>query len=275
MVFYYSRQFLVVGITLAWCLAVIEPNFAQENFRAKIRKIADTKGKKPRTIKKETDRVQYQRCGKWSKAKPKIKLYDGDRVLVKSLTFIELEMRSSQIKGRFTLWADTLKANKSSAVFEIQKDPKKLGWYGLFVSYGSIVADKLRGFISSKSRALEVIAHGTRYLMTVDEQTGRTFVFVDQGDVTVIGNRDTLRLRPLDAVQALPGGFLQKVNLSIQETNSYLRLIKNNHTKFVSRLWWKHWYLIAPAVGGTVFGAYQVFKPPDKTVRGSINVKIP
>ncbi len=276
---YVIRHFAIVAFMILQFLK-IQTVMAQQELRAQIKKIAFKQAGKEEEIKKKTDRVQYRRRNKpdWVEAEPKAKLYDRDRVLIKPFTFAKLEMQGATAAGHFTLWGDTTQKALPAAAFEIQKDPVKLGWYGLFVTYGSFVADKMRGMITAKSPAMEVRHHGTRYLMTVEKETGRTFLFVDKGEVTVFAGEDSLRLKSLEAVQALPGGLLEKINLSSSSIQKISQLMRTNHNVLWRQFkpWWQSPYFLGSAavtVGG--IAAWQLLKPPpddDNLAKGTITV---
>jgi hypothetical protein len=102
-------------------------------------------------------------------------------------------------------------ASKQNGKEQEIKDPVRLGYYGFFVTYGSFVADGLLDLITVRSLPMEVKHHGTRYLMMVERGSGRTTVFVEEGEVTVFTSGDSLLLIPMDAAQAVPGGALAKV----------------------------------------------------------------
>lgn|GEM_PF-3252416 len=256
-----------------------QPAMAQKTFRARISKIASKQNGREKEIKKATDKVQYKRhrAADWVKAKKKDRLYDKDRVLMKPFTFAKLEMKGATVGATFTLWGDTTQTILPAAAYEIRKDPMRLGYYQLFVTYGSFVASNMRGMITN-SNAMELTPSGTRYLMTVDRETGRTFVFVEEGEVIAVASGDTLHLRPMDAAQALPGGALEKVSLSVQETSTYLRQIRTNHIELWKhfRPWWQSpWFFGAAAAGAGVF-AWKVWPIPssddDNQARGTITV---
>ncbi len=255
-----------------------QPAVAQNQFRAQISKIASKRNGKEQEIKDPTDRVQYKKHNKpdWEKAGKKAKLYDKDRVLIRPFTFAELDMKSPTAAGHFTLWGDTKDTALPAAAYEIQKDPVRLGYYGFFVTYGSFVADGLRDLITVRSPAMEVKHHGTRYMMTVERGSGRTTVFVDEGEVTVFAGGDSLLLKPMDAAQAVPGEAPARLNLSPQETARYLRLIHTNHIELWSHFrpfWQKPWFWV-PAAVGTGVAAWQLLKPPpdDNQAQGTITV---
>jgi hypothetical protein len=112
--------------------------------------------------------------------------------------------------------------------------------------------------------------------MTVERGSGRTTVFVEEGEVTVFAGGDSLLLKPMDAAQAVPGGAPARVILSPQETARYLRLIQTNHIELWSHFspfWQKPWFWV-PAAVGTGVVAWQLLKPPpdDNQAQGTITV---
>jgi hypothetical protein len=261
------------------CPLMSQLAIAQDQFRAQISKIASKQNGKQKEIKDPTDKVQYKKNNKpdWEEAEKKTKLYDKDRLLIRPFTFAELEMQGRTAGGHFTLWGDTTEPVMPAAAFEIQKDPVRLGYYALFVTYGSFVADQLRDLITAKSSAMEVKHHGTRYLMTVEKGSGRTTVFVEEGEVTVFARGDSLRLKPMEAAQAVPGGAPAKVNLSAQETSKYLRLIRTNHIELWSHFkpWWQSPWFYVPAALSVGVAAWQWPDPSpenDNRAKGTITV---
>jgi len=270
--------FLAIAALLVFQVLPGRPAMAQEQFRAKISKIALNQNGREQEIKGKTDSVQYKRYNKpdWVSAQKKDKLYDKDRVLIKPFIYARLEMKGPQAGGDFTLWGDSTNTILPAAAYEIREDPVRLGYYQFFITYGSFVADNLRDLITAKSPAMEVKHHGTRYLMTVEKESGRTIVFVEKGEVTVYAGGDSMRLKPMEAAQALPGGALTKLGLSVQETGNYLRLIRVNHIELWSHFrpfWQKPWFYI-PAAVGTGVAIWQLLKPSsdDNQAKGTITV---
>lgn len=279
-----KREYANRAITLTAFLILYplmsQSAMAQNQFRAEIGKIATKQNGKENEIKDPTDRVQYKKYNEpdWEKAAKKAKLYDKDRLLIRPFTFAKLEMKGPTAAGHFTLWGDTTEPVLPAAAYEIQKDPVRLGYYGLFVTYGSFVADQLRDLITARSSAMEVKHHGTRYLMTVEKGSGRTTVFVEEGEVTVFARGDSLRLKPLEAAEAVPGGALAKINLSAQETTKYLRLIRTNHIELWRHFkpWWQSPWFYVPAAVGTAVGVAiwpsPKPTPDDNQAKGTITV---
>lgn len=275
---YLNLSFFLATFILSYFLQN-QPVMAQKKFRAKISKIASTQKNRETEIKKETDKVQYKRCraANWVNGKIKAKLYDKDRVLIKPFTYAKLEMKGSTVGATFTLWGDAAKSALPAASYEIQKDPIRHGYYGLFVSYGSFVADGLKGLIMTKSQAMDVKHHGTRYMMTVEKEKARTTVFVEEGEVTVYANGDSLRLKPLEAAQALPGGVLIKLDLSTAGAQNYSRVIRTHHTELWRqfRPWWQSpWFYGSVAMGGATAGiiALATTQDDDNLAKGTIIV---
>ena len=124
---------------------------------------------------------------------------------------------------------------------------------------------------------MEVNHHGTRYLMTVERESGRTTVFVEKGEVTVYAGGDSLRLKPLEAAQAVPGGVLVKLNLSTASVQDYSRVIRTHHTELWQqfRPWWQSpWFYGSVATGSGIAGlqALKSSSGDDNLAKGTITV---
>ncbi len=252
----------------------------QDDFRAQIINIAFSENGEKTEIEDSTDRVVYQHHNKpgWINAKPDANLYDKDKVLIHRLTYARLELQSSSVEATFTLWGDSSIISFPAAAYEIQNDPVKLGYWDLFVTYGSFVASKLRGVITSRSKAMTVIPRNTRYHMRVEKESQRTFVFVEEGEVEVIAGGKTLLLHSFEAAQALPGGVPLKVNLSTVSVDRYSNLVEYHDYELWNRgilaALEKPMLYILTAAGGVVgvLLASPSSKPKKNKAKGTISV---
>ncbi|MCA9734832.1 hypothetical protein KC799_22050 [candidate division KSB1 bacterium] len=242
---------------------------AQNQFKAEIEKIVEVKGKNKVEIKGTTKRVQYRKEQQttWNSAHPELRLALGDVILVLPQTYTKLSINTTGgEKATFTHWLNKSLTQTVGASYRIEENVQDQGYWGLFLNYGSLVADKIRGKIHARSEAMEVIATGTRYYMHVDPEDKKTTVFVDEGSVLVIAGTDTLHLGTFAAATALPGQGINILKLTVPQRLDLAKIVRVNHTEFWKSFkpWWQNWYVAGAGAALLATGIAAALPPKDE-----------
>jgi hypothetical protein len=262
-----------VALHLLW-----EAGLAQEPV-GRIRTIADVSGKKPRKLKKETDRVRIRRksSGRWLKAAPDTSLLWRDRLLLQKYTRAAIDIRRKDQRGRVYLLPDSLATRRERAVYEIREHPQELGRVDLYIAHGSMIVDWAYGKLSVIALGIQTLFVSTRVAFIVDSTRAEGLVYLDRGGAIFPDFAD-LQFRPTDVYRLRPGQPPEKVILPALQVTQWQRFVQvNSHDLWAGlRPWWQKpaFYLpAAAAVTGGVVGG--IIINGEERVSGQVVIKIP